>query len=649
GLGGRISDLPLLSEAERQVLAEHSGRATAGAFPGLRPVHETFVQQAARTPERTAVDGADRQLTYVELDRLSGRIAGRLRALGVGPEVRVAVCLRRSCDMVAALLGVLKAGGVYVPIDPAYPRERISFLLEDSGAAALLTESALAAGLPETGAALVRVDRDEERTTVDFRPVRIGLENAAYVIYTSGSTGLPKGVVVPHRALAHYAEEAARSYGIGPEDRVLQFASISFDASAEEIYPTLIRGAALVLRGDAPVDSVAEMLRQIEEQRLTVLDLPTAYWHYLVAGLDGSAFDLPPSVRLVILGGEQALAERLETWRRTLGDRVELVNTYGPTEATIVSTRCGLAGAGAEPDPASGVPPIGRPIQGALAVVADPALRLVPPGIPGELLIGGAGLSRGYLGRPELTAERFVPDPFGGEPGGRLYRSGDRVRLLPDGRLEFLGRLDGQVKIRGFRIEVGEIEAALARHPGLQGAAVTVRRDRAGDARLVAYVVPAAGGEAPISQDLRHFLAESLPEYMVPLSYCSLAALPLNPSGKVDRKALPAPERLAEGRGHVPPRNPLEEQLAGIWREVLGVERVGAHDDFFELGGHSLLAIQVVSRVRESLQVDLPLARVFEAPTIERLALEIEELILASLEDLDEEEVGSLLGTPEDI
>jgi amino acid adenylation domain-containing protein len=434
------------------------------------------------------------------------------------------------------------------------------------------------------------------------------------VIYTSGSTGRPKGVLVPHVALVGYVRGAAEEAGIGPGDRVLQFASISFDTSAEEIFPCLTRGGTLVLRDEAMAGSPELFLREVERLGITVLDLPTAFWHELVAGMEAGDLSFPACVRLVILGGEQARTDRLEAWRRRVGERVRLLNTYGPTEATIVATRRDLGG----PRDFPGAVPIGRPIAGARAWVLGSDFQPLPPGLDGELFLGGAGVARGYLGRPDLTAERFVPDPFGG-PGERLYRTGDLARWVGAGELEFRGRADHQVKLRGFRIELGEIEAALRRLPGVRDAVALVREDEPGDRRLVAYVVP-AGGPAPSA--LRAGLRESLPDYMLPSAFVTLPALPLTQSGKVDRRALPAPggERPDLESAFAAPRNPVEEMLAGIFGEVLKLDRVGVHDDFFVLGGHSLLVAQVATRTRQALQVELPIVEVFRRPTVAGLA-----------------------------
>jgi amino acid adenylation domain-containing protein len=580
--------------------------------------------------------------TYRELEERSNQLARFLRRVGVGPEIVVGVAADRSPELVTGLLATLKAGGAYLPLDPDYPPERLAWMLEDSRAPLLLTRRHLASRWPEARTVLLDGGEWEAEDSAS-PPWDVEPGNAAYVLYTSGSTGRPKGVVVEHRSLAAYALDAARAYGLASGERALQFASISFDTSAEEIYPALVTGATLVLRPESMLDSVPRFLTELERLGITVLNLPTAYWHELAAGLESRA--LPRDLRRVILGGERALPEALVQWRRVSpGHPARLVNTYGPTETTIVATRHELADV---IDPAMGIS-IGRPIPGARVYVVDRRLQPVLPGAAGELLVGGAGLSRGYLGRPDLTAASFVPDPFGEIPGDRLYRTGDLVRFRV-GALEFLGRIDGQVKIRGFRVETGEIESVLTAHPRIQSVAVTLREDAPGGPGLVAYVVPAgeSGAEPPTTSELRRFLADRLPEHMVPAAFMILESLPRTGSGKVDRRALPRPdgERPRLAREYVPPVSEVEEALVEIWAETLGIERVGVQDNFFELGGHSLLATQVITRIRERLRIDLPLIALFQMPTVEQLAVVVEEKILDILEAMEDAEVQALVGT----
>ncbi len=620
-----LADLPLVRPEERtRLLRTWSAGGPAGEDP--RPVHLLVDEQAERTPHAVAVALAGETLTYGELGRRGRALAHHLRGRGVGPETRVGVYLDRSPELLVALLGVLGAGGAYVPLDPQSPRDRLAQLAEDAGIAVLLTRERLFAELPGSVAAeAVFLDADRER--IEAEPAAapeapVFPESAAYVIYTSGSTGKPKGVVVPHGALAGFTAAARGAYGIGPADRVLQFASVAFDASAEEIWPTLASGARLVLRTEEMLGSARLFLEACREWGITVLDLPTAYWHELVAELSEEAgADLPAALRLVIIGGERALPERLRAWRERFGARVRLVNTYGPTEATVVATLCDLQEAEDDPSSAPRHVAIGRALGHARAYVLDPRGEPAPVGVPGELYLGGGGVARGYLGDPSRTAGAFVPDPFTGVAGARLYRSGDRVRWRAEGTLEFIGRVDQQVKIRGFRVEPGEVEAVLSRQPGVEDAAVVAREDAPGQPRLVAYVVLAE--PAPPVSVLRAALKAELPPYMVPAAWVVLDALPLTPGGKTDRRALPAPDWGAEGE-HVAPRTATEEVLAGIWEEVLELERVGAHDNFFERGGHSLLATRVVSRVASSLGAELPLRTVFEAQTVAELAARID-------------------------
>ncbi|MBV8199725.1 MAG: amino acid adenylation domain-containing protein, partial [Acidobacteria bacterium] len=644
--GRRAGELALLGAGERhQLLAEWNDTGAAGGGAAAdSTLHQLFALQALRTAEAVALLAAgEHHLTYGELSRRVDRLAARLAALGVGPEVRAALCVERSFDMLLGLLAILAAGGAYVPLDPTSPAERLRFMVEDCGAAVLVTDEASLGRLEGTAAKVVCLDRRQEALAAAASAAVVPAvrrpatpENLAYVIYTSGSTGRPKGVMVPHRAVTAHARTCGRRFGIGPGDRILQFASIAFDASAEEIFPTLLGGATLVLRDEETIGSAAGFAAAAGRLGLTVLNLPTAFWHELAQVPD---LDFGPGLRLVVVGGEAARADRLAAWFGSAAGATTLLNSYGPTETTITATVSELrAAAPARRDTQQ--PPIGAPLDHVRAYLLDGAGRLAPLGVHAELHIGGAGVARGYLGRPELTAERFIPDAFSGRPGERLYRSGDLVRRLPDGTLDYLGRIDHQVKLRGFRIELGEIEAALAAHPRVGEAVVLAREDAPGRRRLVAYVTPAegvgdAGGAGATGEPLpgpatfAAYLRERLPDYMVPEAYVPLAALPLTPSAKVDRRALPAPrERRAGdpthlpgtwadgGAAFVPPRTPLEELVAGIWSEVLGIEPIGIHDRFFDLGGHSLLATQLAARVRRTCGVEVALRTLFEAPTL---------------------------------
>ncbi|HST58816.1 MAG TPA: amino acid adenylation domain-containing protein [Longimicrobium sp.] len=611
----RLSGIHLLMEDERRQVESWNAAPVDVAFA---PVHARFAAQAARTPDAVALRAAGETLTYAALEHRSNQLARWLRARGVGPEGRVAVCLERSAELVVALLGVLKAGGAYVPLDPAYPAERLSWMLADADAPLVLTEARLRDGLPSHAGETVCLDAHAAEIAAESGEApggAIHAENLAYVIYTSGSTGRPKGVAVPHGALDNHMQWMQRRFPLGVDDRVLQKTPFSFDASVWEFYAPLLAGATLVVAGPEAHRDPAELARAVQDERITVLQLVPSLLRALLE--DGDLASPNPLVRL-FCGGEALPAELAARAREALG--VEVINLYGPTEACIDATSHVHT-----VDEAGATVPIGRPVDNVRAWVLDRAGAHAPLAAPGELYLGGRQLARGYLGRPGLTAERFVPDAFSGEPGARLYRTGDRARWRADGTLEYRGRLDEQVKVRGVRIEPAEIEAVLRTHPAVAACAVAAREDVPGQPRLAAYVV----GEADWDE-LRAHLRRSLPESMIPTAWMRLDALPLAPSGKLDRRALPAPES-ASVEAYVAPRTPAEEMLAGIWGAVLRTDRIGIHDGFFALGGHSLLATRVVSRIREGFGVELPLRAVFEHPTLAGLAERVEELRRAGL------------------
>ncbi|ABW31352.1 non-ribosomal peptide synthetase [Acaryochloris marina] len=638
-----VAELPCLTTAEQQQLV--AWNQTQAVYSQDACIHHLFEAQVERIPDAIAVVFQDQQLTYGELNQRANQLAQKLRSQGVQPDVPVGICVERSIDMLVALLGVLKAGGAYLPLDPTYPSERLAFMLDDAQVKHLVTQSALCDRIPPHQAQVVYLDRlaTENSRPDSGNPIHSPqTENLAYVIYTSGSTGKPKGVMVNHRSLVNYTEAIASAYVLKPSDRVLQFASINFDVAAEEIFPTLAQGGTLVLRTDEMLDSIPTFLHQVQALELTVLNLPTAFWHQFTAELDRMSTTVPDSLRLVVIGGERALADRVQTWHRVVGEQIRLVNCYGPTEATIGATLCDLTAyaptewAGNESGAtilSSNDVPIGKPIQNVQTYVLNADLQPVPIGIPGELYIGGDGLARGYLNRPELTAERFVDlrlpisnSKFKTQnsklsPSICLYKTGDLVRYRPDGNLEYLGRIDHQVKMRGFRIELGEIEAALGQHPAVQNAVVVDDETELGTRRLVAYGVamPYADLSMP---ELRQFLTEKLPAYMVPAVFVLLETLPLMPNGKVNRQALPAPDATqAESDATVAsPRTPTEITLAEIWAQVLSVTQVGIHDNFFELGGDSILSLQVVARSHQAGLQFTP-KQLFEHQTIAELAI----------------------------
>jgi amino acid adenylation domain-containing protein len=604
--GQRLSRLSLMdAEERRRVLVEWN--TTAAEYPRERTLHELFEERAASQPEHCAVRAETRSLGYAELERQASGLARRLRVEGVGPETRVAICLERSPELVVGLLAILKAGGCYVPLDLAYPAQRLAFMLEDSRASVLLTRRGLRDRLPAFAGRVV--DLDEEPVPSPEAPpgpVPVHPDSPAYILYTSGSTGLPKGVAVPHRGVVRLVKGATYA-PLGPDDVVLQIATVQFDASAWELWSALLNGATLALF-PPHVPTLGELCAFIEERKVTAALIPSGLFHQLVEAELGKLKGL----RHLLVGGDVVSVPHARKVLEALPG-CRLINAYGPTENSVIT-----AAAAVRAEELGASVPIGVPLQNTSVYIVDGHLQPQPVGVPGELLTGGEGLARGYVSRPELTAERFIPDPFSGKPGARLYRTGDRARWRADGRLEFLGRIDGQVKIRGFRIELGEVESALAAHPDVREAAVSAWGTSAEDKRLVAYVVPRGSVE---SLHLRGFLREKLPEYLVPSVFVFLEAMPLTPNGKLDRRALPAPgaSDLA-ARDETPPRTPEELLLARLWCDLLALPQVGIHANFFELGGHSLLATQLVSRLRQQLGVELPLSALFEAPTIAGLA-----------------------------
>ncbi len=576
----------------------------AGTRQGSLP--DLVADRARLVPGAVALACGEARVSYAELDELVRGLAAELAGRGIGAETPVGVCLARGIWSVVAPLAIWRAGGCYVPLDPRYPQPRLRFMAADAGLSLIITDqdtaevtAALAAGV-NAGWMLAQAARPGEPA-----PCPAGPANLAYVIYTSGSTGTPKGVAVTRGELAAHVLTVRDRFGITAADRVLAFASFCFDASLEEFLPALISGGEVVIRADE-LWTPAQLASQVSGRQLTVLNLPPLVLTELAAALEPGSMR---SLRLLIVGDDVVPAAALTRWRE-LVPWTAVLNAYGPTEATVTASVYEIAG------PVPGRVPIGRPLPGRRIYVLDPVGQLVPPGLPGELFVGGAGIARGYLGQPGLTAARFVPDPFAGG-GARMYRTGDRARWLPDRNLDFLGRIDGQVKVRGFRVEPAEIEGVLTAHPGVASAAVTVREDRPGDQRLVGYVVPAARGGID-SLLLRSWCARTLPPHLVPSAFVLLDTLPLTPSGKVDRRALPEPrqDRAVAGVAFAAPDDGVEAIVADVWAEVLGLDRIGRHDDFFSLGGHSMLATMAAARLSLYLGLDVPTRLIFMAPTV---------------------------------
>ena len=592
----RLADLPFLTAGERQQMLV-AWNATQAEYPQEGYIHELVEAQVERTPEAVAVLFEHRQLTYRELNARANQLAHYLQKQGVGPEVRVGVCMERSLEMVVGLLGVLKAGGTYVPLDAAYPQERLAFMLEDTQAPVLLTQKELIPGLPKNAAHMLCLDADGPTLAQESEEnvySEVTADNLAYVIYTSGSTGQPKGVMIAHKSLVNYICWFNDTVLRQTRHSLPLVTKLTFDASLKQLFAPLLLGNPVWLPPNKVVSDPVVLLQALRTRSKVMLNCVPSLWEVMLDMIDaGQAESLGKSLTSLLLGGERVTMDLIH---RTLAvlPQLQIWNLYGPTEATINASAARIV--------SGNNITIGRPVANTQLYILDSHLQPVPLGLPGELHIGGAGLARGYLHQPERTAERFIPHPFSNEPGARLYKTGDLARYRSDGTLEFLGRLDHQVKIRGFRIEPGEIEAVLDQHPAVRETIVLAREDLPGDTRLVAYVVPAAA-QAPTSSDLRRFLQEKLPAYMVPAAFVWLDTLPLTPNGKVDRRALPLPDRPRLGLGgtFVAPSTPLEMRIAEVWQEVLGVDRVGVYDNFFDLGGHSLLSMRVMARLEKQL------------------------------------------------
>ena len=601
-----ITTLSILSQAEEARLLL-GWNDTAGEYAEARCFHQLVEAQAQRTPDAIALLYEDQQLTYDEFNRKANQLAHHLKALAIGPEMLVAISMERSLEMMIALFAILKAGAAFLPLDPTYPKERLEFMLEDSEAVLLLTQERVRHHVASSDTPIIAIDTEwatiaqqsDQNPSCDIRP-----DHLAYMIYTSGSTGKPKGVLIAHRGVCSMVEAEARQFDIGPGSRVLQFASLSFDASVFEIAMTLPVGGTLCL-GSKEAMMSGEILR---EQRITVATLPPSLW----AALSSPDY---PDLQTVFSVGEACTPNVVQEWAP--GRR--FFNPYGPTETTCYVTI-------AECLPDGSTPHIGRPILNAQVYILDQQLQPVPVGVPGELHIGAIGMARGYKGRPALTAEKFIPNPFSDQSGSRLYKTGDLVRYLPSGDIDFLGRIDHQVKVRGFRVELGEIEAILGQHATVQEAIVLVREAHKGDKRLVAYVM-AAEEVTPDANLLRRDLSEKLPDYMVPSRFLFLQAFPRTPNGKVDRKALAAiePVNAESDNPLVLPQTDVQRQIAEIWKEQLNVPKVGIHENFFDLGGYSLLMVQIHQKLQTHFGQKISIVELFRQPTIHLLATYLTE------------------------
>jgi len=630
----QLAELPLITEAE--VLQYAHWNATTVSYPDLHCVHELFEEQVACRPEAIAVIHGEERWTYDTLNQRSNQIARYLRKQGVRPDTCVGICIERSPEMIAALLGILKAGGAYVPLDATYPWERLAFIISETQLSVLLTQQKFAAKLPTASCSTVLIDTDwpfiKAEDTSDLASLSES-RNLAYILYTSGSTGRPKGVEITHQSIARLLFHANYVH-LDASQVLLQMAPISFDAATFEIWGALLHGGCCVLYpGYIPTaNQLAEIVRA---HRVTTLWLTSSLFNSMI----DDAPEIFTGVRQLLIGGESLSPSHVRKALATLPD-THIINGYGPTESTTFA--CCYAIDHLLPEDVRSIP-IGHPISNTQVYVLDKNLQPVPIGIPGELYIGGPGLARGYLRRPDITAERFLPHPFSKKIGARLYKTGDLVRYRADSTIEFLGRLDAQVKIRGFRIELGEIDAVVAQHPNTKECATILYKDASGEKRLVTYLVAHEQTE-DIVQNINRYLKELLPEYMLPSAVLCIPTLPLTPNGKFDWRSLPPPDRqsMAVRETSVSPRNALETSLAKIWSEVMDIESIGIHDNFFDLGGHSLMATRVITRMSRIFHIPFSIQILFEAPTIAKLSLVVLEQIIAQM---DEEELEDILAS----
>ncbi len=637
-LDKRISDIDLLSDVElRSLLVEWN--ASESEFPQDLCIHEVVEARANLNPDATALIFEQERMTYAELNDSANRLAHHLIGLGVEPESIIGLCLENSLDQIVGLLAILKAGGAYLPMDPSLPIERLAFMLENSRALAVVTRSNMVEKFAKGKAKIISIDADRELIQAQSSKspqIKTGPNNLAYVIYTSGSTGQPKGVLIEHKGICNLAHAQSKAFYVRPESRVIQFASFSFDASVSEIFMALVTGAALCVATREQMLPGQPLADLLNSQSITTATIPPA----VLATLPQQVF---PKLETIISAGESCAQELAERWSASR----KFINAYGPTEVTVCASLFEY-----EVCPTGSVP-IGKPLANLKTFILDRNMQPVPVGCAGELYVGGVGLARGYLSRADLTAEKFVPNPFSSNPGARLYRTGDICCYLEDGNIEFIGRKDHQVKLRGFRIELGEIESTLASHPSVQEAVVIVSEEEADDKRLVAYIVGQKESEEP---DLRAYLKDRLPEYMIPAAFVFLPSLPLTVSGKIDRKALPSPAGQRSEAGLILPQTRVENEIAQIWKELLKVETVGVQDNFFDLGGHSLLGTQMVTRIRRIFGVEISLKELFtgmhtisalaqavENKLIERSSTEELSKALEALDNYSDEEIQRLL------
>jgi amino acid adenylation domain-containing protein len=622
----QLDDLSLVESSDRdQLLVEWNQNERD--YPSDVALHELIEEQAERSPDKIAVEMGDSQLTYAQLNQRANQLANYLTRTTNQTSSRVVLLAERSIEMIVGILGILKSGACYIPVDASTPADRIRFILNETQSTLVTTHQELGRELSDFESQRICLERDGD--SIAQAPIicptgRAGAHDLAYIIYTSGSTGEPKGVMVEHHSVVNYARTVGDVLGVTKADRVLQFASIGFDASIEEIFGALVNGATLVLRDADAVSSIPKFLERVSHWQISFASLPTAFWHELAHQMQSDGLRLPSCLKTVIIGGQKASSSALEAWHKIGTSHVDLFNTYGPTETTVVTT---IAKWNGSVDAPRREFPIGHPIPNSSAYVLDSNQNPVPVGVAGELYIAGRGVARGYFDRQQLTIDSFLPCPFVATDVAthhqRMYRTGDRVRWLHDGQLEFLDRVDSQIKVRGFRVEPLEIASNLESLSSVQQCTVVARESESDDTQLIAYVV-AADTKTPTSRELRTALSQRLPDYMIPNAFVFLDSFPLTTNGKVDENALPKVSELPDEPKELP-KTQVQRQLASIWQGILGVSSIGIHDQFFELGGHSLKAMQMVSRLTDKFGVEVPLRQIFQKPTLAELAQEIEQ------------------------